>query len=145
MSALNKAIIIGHLGADPILKYSANNDAIATISVAVTETWVDKTTNQKKEATEWLRVVFYRKLAEIVGQYLKKGSAVYVEGKIKTRKYKDKDGTEKQITEIIADNMQMLGSGPKQESAAPRSNAPISAPVKATQTAAYVNDEDIPF
>lgn len=110
MSSLNKAMIIGHLGRDPETRYAASGDAITNITIATSEQWKDKQTGEKKEATEWHRVTFYRKLAEIAGQYLKKGSLVYVEGKIQTRKWTDKEGVERYTTEIVADSMQMLGS-----------------------------------
>lgn len=114
MSSLNKAMIIGHLGRDPETRYAASGDAITNITIATSEQWKDKQTGEKKEATEWHRVVFYRKLAEIAGQYLKKGSLVYVEGKIQTRKWTDKEGVERYSTEIVADSMQMLGSRQQQ-------------------------------
>ena len=110
MASINKAIIVGNLGKDPEVRYMPNGDAVANITVATTESWKDKNTGEKKELTEWHRIVFYRKLAEIVGQYLKKGSQVYIEGRIQTRKWQDKEGVERYTTEIIADEMQMLGS-----------------------------------
>lgn len=110
MSSINKAIIIGHLGRDPETRYMPNGDAVTNIAVATSEQWKDKNTGEKKEQTEWHRVTFYRKLAEIAGQYLSKGSLVYLEGKLQTRKYTDKDGIERYTTEIVADTMQMLGS-----------------------------------
>lgn len=113
MASVNKAIIVGNLGRDPETRYMPNGDAVTNIAVATTETWKDKNTGEKKEQTEWHRIVFYRKLAEIAGQYLKKGSAVYLEGKLQTRKWTDKDGVERYTTEIVADTMQMLGGGPK--------------------------------
>jgi single-strand DNA-binding protein len=107
--SINKAIIIGFCGRDPEIRYMPNGDQITNISVATTESWIDKSTGEKKELTEWHRITFYRKLAEIAGQYLKKGAQVYVEGRLKTRKYTDKNGIERYQTEIIADQMQMLG------------------------------------
>ncbi len=112
MASVNKAIIVGNLGRDPEIRYMPNGDAVANIAVATTESWKDKNTGEKKELTEWHRVTFYRKLAEVVGQYLKKGSAVYLEGKLQTRKWTDKEGVERYTTEIIADTMQMLGGRP---------------------------------
>ena len=109
MASVNKVILVGNLGADPETRYMPNGDAVANIRLATTESWKDKATGDKKELTEWHRVVFYRKLAEIVGQYLKKGSAVYVEGRIRTRKWQDKEGQERYTTEIEANEMQMLG------------------------------------
>lgn len=110
MASVNRVIIVGNLGRDPETRYSPGGDAITTISVATTETWKDKQSGEKKENTEWHRIVFYRKLAEVAGQYLKKGSQVYIEGKLQTRKWTDKDGVEKYSTEIIAETMQMLGA-----------------------------------
>lgn len=113
MASVNKVIIVGNLGRDPETRYSGNGDAVCNIAVATMETWKDKTSGEKKELVEWHRVVFYRKLAEIAGQYLKKGSLVYVEGKLQTRKWMDKDGVEKYSTEIIGDVMQMLNTKDK--------------------------------
>ena len=110
MASVNKVIIVGNLGRDPETRYMPNGDAVTNIAVATTESWKDKNTGEKKELTEWHRITFYRKLAEIAGQYLKKGSQVYVEGRLQTRKWTDKDGVERYTTEIIADTMQMLGS-----------------------------------
>lgn len=109
MASVNKVILVGNLGADPETRYMPNGDAVANIRLATTESWKDKASGEKREITEWHRVVFYRKLAEIVGQYLKKGSAVYVEGRIRTRKWQDKEGQERYTTEIEASEMQMLG------------------------------------
>jgi len=109
MGTLNKATLIGYLGHDPELRYTAGGDAVAHLALATTETWKDKATGTKKEATEWHRIVLYRKLAEIAGQYLKKGSHVYLEGRLQTRKWTGKDGVERYTTEIIGDDMRMLG------------------------------------
>lgn len=109
MASVNKVILVGNLGADPEVRYMPNGDALANIRLATTESWKDKATGEKKELTEWHRVVFRSKLAEIVGQYLKKGSAVYIEGRIRTRKWQDKEGNERLTTEIEAREMQMLG------------------------------------
>jgi single-strand DNA-binding protein len=109
MASVNKVIIVGHLGRDPETKYMPNGEAVTNITVATTESWKDKNSGEKRELTEWHRVTFYRKLAEIAGQYLKKGMQVYVEGKLQTRKWTDKEGVERYTTEIIADTMQMLG------------------------------------
>jgi single-strand DNA-binding protein len=110
MASVNKVTIVGNLGRDPETRYMPSGDAMTNIAVATTDKWKDKTTGEQKEATEWHRIAFFGKLAEIAGQYLKKGSQVYVEGKLRTRKWTDKDGVEKYTTEIIADSMQMLGS-----------------------------------
>ena len=110
MASVNKVIIVGNLGRDPETRYMPSGDAMTSIAVATTDSWKDKNTGEKKEQTEWHRISFFGKLAEIAGQYLKKGSQVYIEGSLRTRKYTDKDGVEKYSTEIRADTMQMLGS-----------------------------------
>jgi single-strand DNA-binding protein len=115
MASVNKVLIIGNLGRDPEMRYAASGTAICSLAVATTESWKDKTSGEKKEQTEWHRVVMYGKLAEIAGQYLKKGSSVYLEGKLQTRKWTDKEGVERFTTEIVADEMKMLGGGPKQD------------------------------
>jgi single-strand DNA-binding protein len=112
MASVNKVIILGNLGRDPETRYMPSGDAMTTISIATTDSWKDKSSGEKKESTEWHRVTFFGKLAEIAGQYLKKGSSVYVEGSLRTRKYTDKDGVEKYATDIRADSMQMLGGRP---------------------------------
>ena len=110
MASVNKVIIVGNLGRDPEVRYTPNGSAVCNVSVATTRSWKDKDSGDKAEETEWHRVVFYDRLAEIAGEYLKKGRSVYVEGRLKTRKWQDKDGVEKYTTEIIATEMQMLGS-----------------------------------
>src|SRR5258705_13191776 len=109
MASVNKVILIGNLGADPETRYLPSGDAVANIRIATTEVWKDKG-GEKQEHTEWHRIAFFGKLAEIAGEYLKKGSPVYVEGRIRTRKWQDKEGQEKYSTEIVADRMQLLGS-----------------------------------
>ncbi|WP_417068794.1 single-stranded DNA-binding protein [Niveibacterium terrae] len=109
MASVNKVILVGNLGADPETRYAPSGDAICNIRIATTDTWRDKTSGEKREATEWHRVVFFGKLAEIAGQYLKKGRSVYVEGRLQTRKWQDKEGRDQYTTEIRADQMQMLG------------------------------------
>jgi single-strand DNA-binding protein len=109
MASVNKVIIIGNLGRDPETRYMPDGGAITNVSVATTEQWKDKN-GEKQEKTEWHRVAFFGKLAEIAGEYLKKGSQVYVEGRLQTRKWQDKDGADKYTTEIVANAMQMLGS-----------------------------------
>lgn len=109
MASVNKVIIVGNLGRDPETRYAPNGDAICNITVATTDSWKDKATGEKKEQTEWHRIGFYGRLAEIAGQYLKKGSSVYVEGSLRTRKWQDKQGQDRYTTEIRADSMQMLG------------------------------------
>lgn len=109
---INKVILVGNLGNDPEVRYSQSGSAITSISVATSESWKDKTSGEQQERTEWHRVKFFGKLAEIAGEYLKKGSSVYIEGKLRTDKYTDKSGVEKYSTDIIADEMQMLGGKP---------------------------------
>lgn len=132
MASVNKVIIVGNLGRDPETRYMPSGDAMTNIAVATTDKWKDKVSGEQKEATEWHRVAFFGKLAEIAGQYLKKGSQVYIEGKLKTRKWADKDGIERYTTEINADTLQMLGGAPSGGSARP-SAKPQDA------------DSDIPF
>lgn len=107
MSSVNKAILVGRMGKDPETRYLPNGDAVTNITLATSETWKDKN-GEKQEKTEWHRVTFYRKLAEIAGEYLKKGSMIYVEGRIETKKWQDKDGQDRYTTEIIANEMRML-------------------------------------
>ena len=107
---INKAIIVGNLGRDPEVRYTANGNAIANITVATTESWKDKQSGERQEKTEWHRVVFFGRLAEVAGEYLKKGAQVYIEGRLQTRKWEDKSGQERYTTEIVANEMQMLGS-----------------------------------
>jgi single-strand DNA-binding protein len=110
MASVNKVILVGNLGKDPDVRYLPSGEAVTNITLATTDNWKDKTSGEKKEATEWHRVVFFRRLAEVAGQYLKKGSQVYIEGSLKTRKWQDKDGQDRYTTEIVADEMKMLGS-----------------------------------
>ena len=110
MASVNKVILVGNLGKDPEVRYSPDGAAICNVSIATTSSWKDKTSGEKREETEWHRVVFYGKLAEIVGQYMVKGKAMYIEGRLKTRKWQDKQtGADRFSTEVIADQMQMLG------------------------------------
>ena len=110
MASVNKVILVGNLGADPETKYLPSGDAVTNIRIATTDKWKDKASGETKEATEWHRIAFFGRLAEIAGEYLKKGSQVYVEGRIRTRKWQDKEGQDRYSTEIVADSMQMLGS-----------------------------------
>jgi single-strand DNA-binding protein len=156
MASVNKVIIVGNLGRDPETRYMPSGDAMTNIAVATTDKWKDKASGEQKEATEWHRVAFFGKLAEIAGQYLKKGSQVYIEGKLRTRKWTDKEGVEKYTTEIIADTMQMLGSrqgmgggagmDEGQGGSAPRQSAPASRPAASKPAASFSDmDDDIPF
>ncbi len=148
MASVNKVILVGNLGADPETRYQPSGEAITNIRVATTDKWKDKASGEMKEATEWHRIAFFGRLAEIAGEYLKKGSQVYVEGRIRTRKYQDKDGNERYSTEIIGDRMQMLGaragSGEPREPAAPKGEAK---PAAAKKPAGKFDDleDDIPF
>ena len=121
MASVNKVIIIGNLGRDPEVRYAASGAAICNVAIATSRSWKDKTSGERQEETEWHRVVFYDRLAEIAGEYLKKGKSVYVEGRLKTRKWTDKDGAEKYTTEIIAAEMTMLGG--REDGAGPRGGA----------------------
>jgi len=157
MASVNKVIIVGNLGRDPETRYMPSGDAITNIAVATTDSWKDKATGEKKEQTEWHRISAFGKLAEIMAQYLKKGSQVYIEGSLRTRKYTDKDGIERYATEIRADTMQMLGSRqgmgapsddgysspPQRQSSAPAGSAarPASRPAPNFSDM----DDDIPF
>ena len=148
MASVNKVIIIGNAGRDPELRYTPSGSAICNISLATTRSWKDKTSGDKVEETEWHRVVFYDKLAEIVGEYIKKGRPLYVEGRLKTRKWQDKEGRDVYTTEVIADQMQMLGSREESAPSAPpapaRSAPPGRAPSK-DATAFDDMDSDISF
>ena len=110
MASVNKVILIGNLGRDPETRYMPNGEAVTNVTLATTENWKDKSSGERQEKTEWHRVTFYRRLAEIAGEYLKKGSQVYVEGRLETRKWTDKEGKDRYTTEIIATEMKMLGS-----------------------------------
>lgn len=133
---VNKAIILGNLGKDPDVRHTASGYVICTISVATSEVWKDKNTGEQQERTEWHRIVGFGKLGEIMGQYLKKGSKVYIEGRITTRKWQDQDGQDRYTTEIVADQLQMLDSRGQQQPQQQPSQAQHSEP-------AY--DDDIPF
>jgi len=144
MASVNKVIIVGNLGRDPEMRYMPSGDAIANVAVATSYKSKDKQTGEAKELTEWHRISFFGKLAEIVGQYLKKGSAVYVEGRLQTRKYTDKDGVERYATDIIAENMQMLGGRGDGASASAPAARPQAAPAARPAAPAF-DDGDVPF
>ena len=144
---INKVILVGTVGKDPEMKYMPSGDAMANISVATNESWKDKNTGEKKEVTEWHRVVFFRQLADIVGKYLRKGQQVYIEGSLKTRSW-EKDGQKHYATEIVASDMQMLGSKGDGERTEQSASAPKPAPPKpapAPQSFEDFEDSDIPF
>lgn len=150
---VNKAILIGNLGQDPELRYTASGSAVCNISIATSEQWKDKDTGEQQERTEWHRIVAFGRLAEIMGEYLKKGSQVYIEGRIRTEKWQDKDGTDRWTTKIYADQMQMLGGGgssqrhAQEDAEADRRCAPSSSQQKPAPQAADGEfiDDDIPF
>jgi len=146
---VNKVILIGNLGQDPDVRYMPNGNAVANVTLATSESWKDKNTGETQEKTEWHRVVFFRRLGEIVGEYCKKGSKIYVEGRLQTRKWQDQGGQDRYTTEIVADQMQMLdskgGGSAAFENDRPRQQqqnqaAPAAAPAPDTDF-----DDDIPF
>ena len=160
MASVNKVVLIGNLGKDPETRYSPNGGAICNVRLATTRNWKDKTSGERKEETEWHSVVFYDRLAEIAGEYLKKGRPVYVEGRLKTRKWQDKEGQERYTTEIIATEMQLLGSregmggggggeegGYSRESHGGGGRSAGAAPARKPAPAASLGDmdDDIPF
>jgi single-strand DNA-binding protein len=149
---VNKVILIGHLGQDPQSRAMPSGKAVVNLRLATSDQWRDKQTGEQKEATEWHNVVMFDRLAEIAAEYLRKGSHIYVEGRIRTRKWQDKEGQDRYTTEIIANEMQMLGgrggsgaagAGPPQERAAPRAAEPVSRGEAAGVAESF--DDDIPF
>jgi single-strand DNA-binding protein len=153
MASVNKVILVGNLGRDPEVRYLPDGGAVTNVSVATTDTWKDKS-GEKQERTEWHRIAFFGKLAEIAGEYLKKGSQVYVEGRLQTRKWQDKEGKERYTTEIVADRMQMLGSrgggseamAREPKAAAAESGGGDAKPAAKKGGASFDDmDDDIPF
>lgn len=154
MASVNKVILVGNLGRDPETRFSPDGAAICNVSIATTDAWKDKATGERKESTEWHRVVFYNRLAEIAGEYLKKGRSVYVEGRLKTRKWQDKDtGADRYSTDIVADQMQMLGGreddggqrqAPQQRPTQQHQSRP-AAPQASPAASLADMDDDIPF
>jgi single-strand DNA-binding protein len=165
MASVNKVILIGNLGKDPEVRYAPSGSAIANITLATSRNWKDKTSGERQEETEWHRVTMFDRMAEIAGEYLKKGKSVYIEGRLKTRKWTDKEGVERYTTEIMADRMEMLGSregggmggdeggggdgapAPRARPAAtaPARSAPASKPAAKSSTGFDDMDDDIPF
>ncbi|MHB1513073.1 MAG: single-stranded DNA-binding protein [Acidiferrobacter sp.] len=154
---INKVILVGNLGRDPEIRYVPNGGAVANLNIATSESWRDKGTGEKQERTEWHRVVFFGKLAEVAGEYLKKGAQIYVEGRLQTRKWQDKSGQDRYTTEIVGNDLQMLGGrggagagdGPPMdmpyESSASGSGAPQGQPSPSSSGAKDDFDDDIPF
>lgn len=147
---INKVILIGNLGNDPDIRYTASGAAVANISLATAESWRDKDSGEQQERTEWHRIVFFGRLAEIAGEYLRKGSQIYVEGRLQTRKWQDKEGNDKYTTEIVGNEMQMLGgrggsSNNYNDNAPSQKPASKPAPQPATSGASDDFDDDIPF
>lgn len=152
---INKVILVGNVGVDPDVRYLPNGNAVTTLSIATSESWKDKTTGEKQERTEWHRVVCFNRLGEIAGEYVRKGSKLYVEGSLRTRKWQDQQGQDKYTTEIIANDIQMLDSKggspsyddmPQAQSSAPMSQgAAKQKPAQAVQDAFDELDDDIPF
>lgn len=146
MKGVNKVILVGSLGQDPEVKYTPSGTAITNISVATSESWTDKQSGQKQEKTEWHRVVFFNRLAEIAGEYLRKGTKVYIEGSLRTRKWQDQQGQDRYTTEIVASEMQMLSWKQDGQQAAPRSNAAPTPPPTPPNAGGFDDfDDDIPF
>lgn len=151
---INKVILIGNVGSDPEVRYMPNGNAVTTLSIATSETWKDKQTGEKQDRTEWHRVVFYNRLGEIAGEYTKKGSRIYIEGSLRTRKWQDQQGVERYTTEIIANEMQLLDSrsASNMDMSKPASAAPVARTSQNTAPAAMdqhegfeLLDDDIPF
>lgn len=149
---INKVILVGNLGADPDVKYTASGAAVTNISVATTESWRDKQSGERQEKTEWHRVVFFSRLAEIAGEYLRKGSQVYVEGRLQTRKWQGQDGQDRYTTEIVGNEMQMLGGRNEGSGASSGGGggfrakpAQQSQPAAAPDSSPEFEDDDIPF
>lgn len=145
MSNLNRVSLIGRVGRDPEMRFMQNGNAVANISIATSETWKDKGSGEKKEATEWHRCVFFDRLAEVVGEYAKKGTLIYVEGKLKTRKWTDKDGAEKYTTEIHCHEMKLLSSRQDGGQTAQREERPAAKPAQRSSAPEFDDSEDIPF
>jgi single-strand DNA-binding protein len=150
---INKVILVGNLGRDPEMRYTASGAAIANVTIATTDSWRDKQSGEKQEKTEWHRVVFFNRLAEVVGEYLRKGSQVYVEGRLQTRKWQDQSGQDKYTTEVVANEMQMLGGrgdggGQAAQGGGFRDSSAPAAPAKPAQQPRAEDDfqdDDIPF
>ena len=139
-SGINKVILVGNLGKDPDMRYTAGGDAVANLSIATSESWNDNQTGEKKEKTEWHRVVFFRRIAEVCGEYLKKGSSVYIEGSLRTRDWEDDQGNKRYTTEIIGREMQMLGGRRSEDNMdqSPQMNSSSTQPEEGSQTMKFL-------
>lgn len=145
MRGVNKVIIVGSMGTDPEVRYTTSGNAVANLNIATSESWTDKSTGQKQERTEWHRVTLYQRLAEIAGEYLKKGSKVYIEGSLRTRKWQDKNsGQDRYTTEIIGNEMQMLGDSGSREGGRPQQSHP-SRGTDVVEGTVDAFDDDVPF
>lgn len=149
MASVNKVILMGNLGRDPEVKYMQSGEAVCNVSLATSSSWKDKNTGERREEVEWHRLVFYRRLAEIAGEYLRKGSSIYIEGRLKTRAWTDKDGNQRHTTEVMVDQMQMLGgrdSGQSGGGNEHKQQAPQNPSTQAAQpTSPADQDDDLPF
>jgi single-strand DNA-binding protein len=143
---VNKVILVGNLGQKPEMRYTATQSAVANLSIATTESWKDKESGEMRDKTEWHKVVFFGKLAEIVEKYLDKGSSIYIEGKLQTRKWQDKSGADRWTTEIVGSELTMLGSRNAPSAATPMNNAQSESPFPSEgDTGSGLTDDDIPF
>ena len=143
---VNKVILVGNLGQKPEMRYTATQSAVANLSIATTESWKDKESGEMRDKTEWHKVVFFGKLAEIVEKYLDKGSSIYIEGKLQTRKWQDKSGADRWTTEIVGSELTMLGSRNAPSAAAPMYNTQSESPFPSEgDTGSGLTDDDIPF
>lgn len=144
---INKVILVGHVGNAPEVRQTTDGSTFATLSLATNETWKDKQTGEKQERTEWHRVIFFRQLADIVGKYVKKGSRLYIEGSLRTRKWQDQQGIERYSTEIVAGDMQMLDSRHEENASNNTSNYPVQNPLPASNPLPVAQDfdDDVPF
>ena len=150
MASVNRVIVLGNLGKDPEVRYTPNGSAVCSITVATSRAWKDKTSGEKVEETEWHKVVLYDRLAEVAGEYLRKGKPVFIEGRLKTRKWQDKDGNDRYTTEVVAESMQLLGGRDGGEEQAERPAArpaskPAAKPAGKSSTSFDDMDDSIPF
>ena len=150
MASVNRVIVLGNLGKDPEVRHTPNGSAVCSITVATSRSWKDKTSGEKVEETEWHKVVLYDRLAEVAGEYLRKGKPVFIEGRLKTRKWQDKDGNDRYTTEVVAESMQLLGGrdGGEEQAAQPAArpaSKPAAKPAGKSSTSFDNMDDDFPF